>query len=274
MNRIEARGVSKTYGHMNKTVALRAASLRVNSGEIVSLIGPNGAGKSTLIKLIANLEKSTEGSIRVTGRVGYVPEFPAFYEALTAKEHLSLINESRENNPATESTFLDLVKLDDSNKKVSQFSKGMKRRLNIAMALSTNPDIMLLDEPFEGLDPDITDELANMVLRFKKEGIAVLLTSHELSLVDKVSDRLVFIKDGVTVEQNLKEYRYYSIQINGSNEPPGSYNFEEVEVLSVDQNSIHIKCSEEYISKYLGFLVTSGVKVKEVRDESSRNLFK
>lgn len=183
-------------------------SFDVLSGEIFGFLGPSGAGKSTLQKILTGLLTTYKGSAQVNGteakrrdsgfyeNIGVDFEFPSLYEKLTARENLrffaSLYKQHRAIDPLLESVGL----LPEADKKVSDFSKGMKARLNFIKALLHDPALLFLDEPTSGLDPSNARRMKDIILQEKARGKTVLLTTHNMYDATELCDRVAFIVDG------------------------------------------------------------------------------
>ncbi|MGE7944908.1 ABC transporter ATP-binding protein [Lysinibacillus xylanilyticus] len=188
-----------------------AVNMHVKKGEIYGFLGPNGAGKTTVMKMLTNLTKPTGGDIEIFGekltdqsyevlkRLGTIIEYPIFYENLTAKETLELHCEYMGYYDKKEITHvLDLVKLTNSEeKRVKDFSLGMKQRLGIARAIITKPELLILDEPINGLDPVGIKELRELFKMLCKEyGITIIISSHILGEIEQMADTIGVIKNG------------------------------------------------------------------------------
>ncbi len=200
---LETRDLKKYYG---KQLAVKDVSLKIPKGTVYGLLGPNGAGKSTTLKMLTGLIKPSEGEIIAFGepwqrkhleRIGSLIESPALYGNLTAVEnlliHIRLMGIPREKIY----DVLELVDLKNTGKKlVSQFSMGMKQRLGIAIALVGDPELLILDEPTNGLDPVGIQELRELICSFPKRGITVLISSHILSEVSQIVDNVGIISEG------------------------------------------------------------------------------
>ncbi|MGH2626606.1 MAG: ABC transporter ATP-binding protein [Anaerolineales bacterium] len=210
---IETRGLTKLYG---TTTAVDHLSLTVRRGEVFGLLGPNGSGKTTTILMLLGLTEPTAGTVRVLGqdparqplqvkaRVGYLPDSVGFYEELTARENLAYT--ARLNRiPEAEAdarieqalTRMGLGRVID--RPVSSYSHGMKRRLGMADVLIKQPEIIILDEPTLGLDPEAAREFLDMVRELRKDGFTVLLSSHLLHQVQAICDRVGLFRLGVMV---------------------------------------------------------------------------
>jgi ABC-2 type transport system ATP-binding protein len=209
-NVIEARGLLKLYG---ATRAVDAIDLSVRRGEIFGLLGPNGAGKTTTILMMLGLTETSGGSVDVLGfnpvrqplevkrRVGYLPDSVGFYDNLTARENLTytarlLAIPRREAGGRIMDALKSVQLADVADKRVGTYSRGMKQRLGIAEIVMKRAEVAILDEPTSGLDPHATYELLEMIRGLKKNGVAVLLSSHLLDRVQSVCDRVALFNKG------------------------------------------------------------------------------
>ena len=222
--------VKVTYGS-GKAVkqALKGLDLKLDRGQIFGFIGPNGAGKTTTIKCIVGLMQPQDGEILIGGHpagskkaqalIGYLPEVSYYYNYLTACEYLKLCGRicriaGKELNSRIDST-LELVGLETPKKKlIKHFSKGMIQKLGLAQALLHDPELYVLDEPTSGLDPLARMRFRDIILDLRSRGKTVFFSSHELSEVELISDRVAIIRDGEMVEQGgidrvLQPFREY-----------------------------------------------------------------
>ncbi|MEA1008257.1 bacitracin ABC transporter ATP-binding protein [Bacillus cereus] len=213
---------------------ISSVNMHVKRGEIYGFLGPNGAGKTTIMKMITNLIKPTSGDIEIFGekltdtsyevlkRMGTIIEYPVFYEKLTAKENLELHCEYMgyyDKNAIDHA--LNLVKLHGiDNKKVKDFSLGMKQRLGIARAIMTKPELLILDEPINGLDPIGIKELRDLFKMLCKEyGITLLVSSHILGEMEQMADTIGVIQNGKLIKEvsmksiNGKQTEYIEITV-------------------------------------------------------------
>ena len=193
--------------YFKKQKAVNKVSLNIEKGIIYGLLGPNGAGKSTTLKMLTGMIKPTAGKIIFDGKswnrkslskIGALIENPPIYENLSARENLKV----RQLLIGVEETRIDevlqIVSLADTGKKkAGQFSLGMKQRLGIAMALLGDPELLILDEPTNGLDPIGIEELRELIRSFPKQGITVILSSHILSEVQLIADKIGIISNGI-----------------------------------------------------------------------------
>ena len=200
---LETKNLTKNIKNEN---IIKGLSLKVPKGETYGLLGPNGAGKSTTMKLLCGLLKPSEGEVIFKGKpwsrdtlnkIGVLIESPAIYGNLTAKENM-LIHACMLGVSENEITrVLKLLKIDKTGKKkVSNFSLGMKQRLVIAIALLGNPDLIILDEPTNGLDPIGIQELRDLIKRLNENQITVLVSSHNLAEIQHIASYIGIIING------------------------------------------------------------------------------
>ena len=192
-----------------------SVNMHVQKGEIYGFLGPNGAGKTTIMKMITNLIKPTNGEIEIFGdkltdqsyevlkRIGSIIEYPIFYEKLTAKETLDLHCEYMGfYNKKEIEKVLEMVNLHTGGKPVKEFSLGMKQRLGIARAIITKPELLILDEPINGLDPIGIKEIRELFRILCKEyGITILVSSHILGEIEQLADTIGVINNGKLIKE-------------------------------------------------------------------------
>ena len=208
---LRAEGLTKVYD--NGTKALDGLNLEVGNGQVYCLLGQNGAGKSTTINLFLNYVQPTSGAafvddidvaaepLRARERIAYVPETVMLYSALTARQNLTFFAElSGKSGPwnGELEQMLDQVGLPRrvANQRVGTFSKGMRQRLAVAVALVKGCDNLLLDEPTSGLDPKAANEFMDLVVSLRDQGKAILMSSHDIFRARDVSDVVGIMRDG------------------------------------------------------------------------------
>ncbi len=195
-----------SYG---KNPFIENLEFHVSEGEIFGFLGPSGAGKSTLQKILIGMLPRYQGSVTVMGnevraidnsyyeKIGIDFEFPSLYEKMTARENLHFFASLYENVETDMDALLDGVGLlHDADKKVSDFSKGMKSRLNFIKSLLHKPKLLFLDEPTSGLDPSNSRMMKDLILEQKKRGTTIILTTHNMQDAEELCDRVAFIVDG------------------------------------------------------------------------------
>lgn len=210
---LEVRALKKVYGNI---VAVDAISLYISKGETLGLLGPNGAGKTTTVAMIAGLLRPDSGEVLIEGRalrgdtdpikrkIGLVPQDIALFDELTARDNLAFFGALYGLNGASgkraSAEALELVGLTDRAKdKVGTFSGGMKRRLNLAAALLHDPEILLLDEPTVGVDPQSRNAIFDNLETLKKRGKTLLYTTHYMEEAERLCERLVVIDHGKVI---------------------------------------------------------------------------
>ena len=211
--------------HLTKTIdgkeLVKAVNIHVKKGQIYGFLGPNGAGKTTVMKMVTNLWKPTEGTIELFGevltpasyevlkRMGSIIEFPSFYDHLSGKENLRLHCEYMGYyNPGSVENALEMLELTEAaDKPVKKYSLGMKQRLGIARAILCRPELLVLDEPTNGLDPAGMKKLRDLFKMLCTEyGITVMISSHILSEVESIADTIGIINHGNMVKEiSMKE---------------------------------------------------------------------
>jgi ABC-2 type transport system ATP-binding protein len=229
---IDLRDAAKTYKSFKQAIpALQGVDLQVQRGELFGLLGPNGAGKSTLVKILMTVINPTRAGGTMLGqpighkptlaRVGYLPEHHRFPDYLTATQILHFFGAMSGVDRATRTRLapklLDAVGLANVGRKtVRQFSKGMRQRLGLAQALINDPDLLLLDEPTDGVDPEGRRDIRQLLLELKRQGKAVLVNSHILAELELIIDRAAIIYAGKlhdqgTIDQLTSYARRYEI---------------------------------------------------------------
>ncbi len=230
---IDLTNVSKRYpGGVH---ALQGIDMRVRRGEIFGLLGPNGAGKSTLVKILLTVIRPTRAEGSVLGfpighkptlaRVGYLPEHHRFPEYLTGAQVIdfygALARTPRPQRRRLGAALLDLVGMTAwADKRVKGYSKGMRQRIGIAQALVNDPDLVVLDEPTDGVDPVGRRDIRQVVSRLRDEGRTVFLNSHLLSELEMVCDRVAILVQGRvashgTIDELTKDRQYYELTLAG-----------------------------------------------------------
>ena len=214
---IETNNLSKKYSN---DIVVNSVNMHVEKGKIYGLLGKNGAGKTTTMCMLLNLTYPSSGDIFLFGKdvksypkeiysnIGSIIETPGFYENLTAYENLKIIGKIRgDYNPQKIKLVLEMVNLGDvKSKKFKDFSLGMKQRLGIAAAIMHNPELLILDEPINGLDPFGIKEIRTLLKRLSHEfGLTILISSHILSEIENIADVIGFMDEGVLIEEISRE---------------------------------------------------------------------
>ena len=225
---IEVEGLVKTYGAVQ---AVQGLSLAVRKGEIVGLVGPNGAGKTTTLRCVTGIIPPTAGRVRIAGfdlmaqpieakrRLAFVPDDPRLFDYLTAWDHLTITARLYGVADGAERAKLLLDELELGDRRdayPSELSRGMKQKLMVAMALLHRPEALLLDEPLTGLDPVAMRHMKNRIETVASSGVAVILSSHMLHLVEELCERVIVVVRGKKVlDGTLEEIRQASPGLSG-----------------------------------------------------------
>jgi ABC-type multidrug transport system ATPase subunit len=282
---INVRNLSKRFGSFE---AVRDVSFSVNRGDVFGFLGPNGAGKSTTIRCLLSLIKPDNGMIELFGKsysnqrsailtnVGSIIEKPDFYKYLSAEKNLEIFARISGANVSKKSIqeMLDFVGLGDrGNHKVKGFSHGMKQRLGIAQTLLHNPDLIILDEPTTGLDPQGIIEIRNLILRLKTEQKkTVLLSSHQLSEIELIADRMVIINKGKTiVEGNVidllnAEDLVVRIETDDSNATVDIIHsvYSELDIRHINSREVEISTKKNIVHRLNELLVKADIAVHAI----------
>lgn len=208
-------GLTKKY---KKHTSVDGLNLRIERGQIYGFLGPNGAGKTTTIRMLLGLIKPTKGNIEIFGqnlnknrlqilqRIGSLVESPTYYGNLTGRENLEAVRRLRDLPEKRVSEVLEIVRLTKvANRLTKEYSLGMKQRLGIAVALLSNPDLLILDEPTNGLDPSGIQEIRELIKELPEAGMSVLVSSHLLSEIDQMATQVGIINNGKMIFQDSIE---------------------------------------------------------------------
>lgn len=288
---IEVKNLTKRFGDFE---ALKDVSFTVYKGDVFGFLGPNGSGKSTTIRCMLSLIKPDSGSVMVFGKpisenrisilskTGSIIEKPDFYKYLSAEKNLEIFARISGTVSSKKDIYkmLEFVGLRGREKdKVAGFSHGMKQRLGIAQTLLHNPDLIILDEPTTGLDPQGIIDIRNLILQLKsEEKKTVLLSSHQLSEIEIIANRMVIINNGKSIIEgdvskllNTEEL-IVNIEVNELQTAQNiiSNNFKNIQILSKDVNHIQLSINKSQVPALNKALIENGVEVYSI--ESKRKL--
>ncbi|PFJ06664.1 bacitracin ABC transporter ATP-binding protein [Bacillus cereus] len=273
---LEVVNVSKYY---KKKKVIQNVSFKIEKGEVIGLIGPNGAGKTTLMKIIMNLINKYEGEIILQDvkhrkkRIGCIIENPGFYPNLTGLDNLRYFSEvSGGFNEQHVLSIIELLNINGFvNKKVKHYSLGMKQRLGIAQALLNKPDLLILDEPTNGLDPEGVVEMRNVIKDIvKKYSISVLISSHILSEIENICDKVLFLQNGSLINTiDLKnitdcDLLNYKIETNYPDKLKDFLKNKMIPILKEEENSVTFKINRNDIEELIIHLVNNGIRFSAV----------
>src|SRR4051812_40091207 len=274
---IRAEGLTKRFFQRGEVVAVDHLNLEVEEGEIFGFLGPNGAGKTTTIKMLLGLIFPDEGTAEVLGypagalemrrQVSYLPENPYFYDHLTGGELLDfygrLFRLGNSDRAKRVDALMDLVGLkNDKSKQLKQYSKGMMQRIGIAQALINDPKVLIFDEPTSGLDPVAHIEIRNLIESLREQGKTVFLSSHQLSDVELVCDRICILNYGKLVksgrvEDLVAEGRTEIVAADVPSELQGRIN-EVTGAVAAENGHVRITCSDDTLVNEVVDMIRSG----------------
>lgn len=281
MNQIlNVENINKT---LSKKHILKNVSFSLNEGQILGFIGPNGAGKTTTIKLILGLQKIDSGKITINGydvkkdfekaieRVGAIVENPDSYMYLTGYQNIKLISNLYKN--IDEKRIQEVINItglqNRINDKVSKYSLGMRQRLGIAISILNKPNLLILDEPTNGLDPEGIKELRDLLKKLaKEEKMGILISSHNLAELESFCNNVCIIKNGEIISQNtISEIKKettpsYLIELNKTDNI-GKIIDTKYEIL--DSNNIKVTCSHKELSNILKKLLEKDYEIYEAK---------
>ncbi|MCP1160639.1 ABC transporter ATP-binding protein [Bacillus infantis] len=217
-------GIHKTYG---KDKILKGIRFQIDEPKIVALVGPNGSGKSTLLNIIANLQQADQGKVTILHKsnqdysifkeISFMQDNSVLYDYLTGYDHLQFIGDMQGISKKRLLSTAKRVGMDAYlNKKVGKYSLGMKQHLLLTMALVNEPKLLILDEPLNGLDPTSSIRVRNLLLEEQQKGTCILLSSHNLSEIDRVTSYILFMKGGELIEENIALYEkvFYHVLVD------------------------------------------------------------
>ncbi|MCF6168223.1 gliding motility-associated ABC transporter ATP-binding subunit GldA [Lutibacter sp.] len=291
---IEVKNVTKLYDEQK---ALNAINITIKKGEVVGFLGPNGAGKSTLMKIITGSINASKGTVLVSGfdivtqkieaqkKIGYLPEHNPLYLEMYVKEYLQF-NASiyNINNKEVEKIISKVGLTSEAHKKISQLSKGYRQRVGLAAALLHNPEVLILDEPTTGLDPNQLVEIRNLIKEMGKEK-TVLFSTHIMQEVEAICNRVVLINKGkIVADKNLKELKKNQEQVI---EVEFDFKVEKQFVMAIPHlksadNSIHTSwiltfdTEKDMRSKVFDFAHENGLKILSLttKNQNLESLFR
>lgn len=215
MSVLSVKDLSKSYG---KHKVLDNVSLEIRPGELVALVGPNGSGKTTFLNCIANVINIDSGTVEILGKphtdvsifhkYSYMIDNTVLYGYLTGLDHLKFVCETRKLSKDAVRKAVETIGIKNFiTKKVKEYSLGMKQQLLLAMAILNEPDFLVLDEPFNGLDPTTIIKVRKLLMELREQGTTVFLSSHNLAEVDQMTSHIVFVKDGKFIVEDISKYQ-------------------------------------------------------------------
>lgn len=221
---LSVENIHKSYG---KEDVLKGISFTIDQPEIIALVGPNGSGKSTLMNVITNLLAANSGKVTVLNKsntdphifkeIAFMQDNSVLYDYLTGYDHLQFIGDVQNISKEQIMQTAKRVGIESYlNKRVRHYSLGMKQHLLLTMALLNEPKLLILDEPLNGLDPTSAIRVRELFLQLRDQGTAILLSSHNLAEIDRVTSNVLFLKEGRLIKEDLSkhEHVYYELTVS------------------------------------------------------------
>ncbi len=281
-NILECRSLCKTFG---KKQILKDVSFDIKEGDILGFIGPNGAGKTTTIKLILGLQSITSGKVYINGynvekeftkaikKVGAIVENPDMYMYMSGYDNLKLVSNMYKGIGTKRiDEVVKLVKLENRiNDKVSKYSLGMRQRLGIAQAILHKPNLLILDEPTNGLDPEGIKEMRELLVSLaRNEKMAILISSHNLAELDNFCNKVCIIKNGEIIETSeisaiKKDIEHEKFIIEIENTKGINKIYKEAEIINDKVFKINIK--RENVPDLVIDMVKNNIKIYEIKED-------
>ena len=272
---LHCKNLTKSFG---KKKIIDNISFDISAGEIVGFVGMNGSGKTTIIKLILNLQHKDFGKIIINNfdndinyvaaikEVGAIVETPAFYENLSGRKNLKLKSKIYNISDKSVDEIIDLVGLSkEIDEKVSKYSLGMKQRLGIALSLLNNPKLLVLDEPTNGLDIEGFNMLREVLKKLQNKKVGILISSHILSELDSICNKICIIKDGKIIETLEKDYKSDVGNIKYIFEVSNTDNINLLfDNIIISKNKFEVICNKEFIPIIIQSLVRSNIDIYSV----------
>lgn len=283
---VEVKGLQKNFGQFQ---ALKDISFEVNAGEVLGYIGPNGAGKSTTIRILLGIIRATQGKVQIFGKdvwqdsieihkkIAYVPRDVYLWPNLSGGETIDLF--LKLHGASNQEKRDQLIKKFDLNpkKKVRSYSKGNRQKIALIAALATEAELYIFDEPTSGLDPLMEAVFQEEVKALKAAGKAIILSSHILSEVEKLADRVAVIRKGEIVEtgtlDDLRHLTRYQYKVETEQETVGLKELSSVHDLQIKENEATFQADSDAIDEILKTLLLYGVKKLEATPPTLEDLF-
>ena len=272
---LKCNKINKSFG---KKHILKDVSFSICPGDILAFIGPNGSGKTTTIKLILGLQSIDSGTVMINGydnqknfikaiqSVGAIVENPDVYMYLTGYQNLKLYSDYYKNvNKDKLEKIIDVIGLKEHiNEKVSKYSLGMRQRLGIGKALLNNPNLLILDEPTNGLDPEGIKDLRDLLKKLAKEGVGILISSHNLAELESFCTKVCIINNGAIIEtSDVKKFKEeknkYFVSVDSTK------NIKYKNITNVQKDTFYFNGSKNDVNDLIKYLVKENVNIYEIK---------
>ena len=270
---LSVNDVHKSYG---KEKVLKGISFEIEGPQIIALIGPNGSGKSTLLNIITNLLAADRGEIKILNKhnkdpnvfreIAYMQDNSVLYDYLTGYDHLQFIGDVQGISKKQIMETAERIGNDGYlNKKVKNYSLGMKQHLLLAMAVLNQPKLLILDEPLNGLDPTSAIRVRELLLELSKGGTTILLSSHNLGEIDRVTSRILFLKDGNLIKEDISDFEQVRYEIDVADAVKAKNVLEEASIpVELIGTKLQIYSKDASLNNIFQLLEQKGLKLLDI----------
>ncbi|WP_010094069.1 ABC transporter ATP-binding protein [Ornithinibacillus scapharcae] len=274
---VEVKGLKKRY---KKQLVLKGIDVQIESPQIIALVGPNGSGKTTMLNCMTNLLSITEGKIELLGKkytdaslfydVSYLQDNRILYGNLTGYDHLKFICTIQK---------LPLTKIKEVarrvgmesylKKRVRNYSLGMKQHLLLAMAIINEPKLLLMDEPLNGLDPTSAINMRNILLELYKEGTTIIVSSHNLDEIDRLTNIIYFMKDGALLKESLQDFstKNYIMTVNNPEKAKKILSEQKIPFTINNQNQLELEEKMIEIQTVINHLNQNDITIQDIENQ-------
>lgn len=271
---VEVKNLKKKY---KKDWVLKGVEFAITEPQIVALVGPNGSGKTTLLNCMTNLLSIDSGTIQLLGKdhtdaslfydVSYLQDNRVLYGNLTAYDHLKFVCRVQKQPDAKIMEVAERVGMESYlHKRVQNFSLGMKQHLLLAIAIMNDPKLLLLDEPLNGLDPTSAINLRNILLELHDEGTTMIISSHNLDEIDRLTNTIFFMKDGQILEESLEDYtmKEFYLTVNDAEKTQKVFREHAIDFTADDNGQIVFRDAEASIQQVISLLNGQDVFIEDL----------
>lgn len=272
--------VSNLKKKYKKDWVLKGVNISVEKPQIIALVGPNGSGKTTLFNCMTNLVSINEGDIELVGKkhtdtslfkeVSYLQDNRILYGNLTAHDHLKFVCDVQKIPRSKIKEVVDRVGMASYlNQRVHSFSLGMKQHLLLALVIINDPKLLLMDEPLNGLDPTSAINMRNILLELADEGTTIIVSSHNLDEIDRLTNTIYFMKDGEVLEESLEDFvaKEYYIRVNDLEKAKQQLTDQEITFSIYDQEQIRFVDTDVAIQTVIDYLNEENITITDIEHE-------
>lgn len=274
---LSVENLQKNY---RKQAVLKGVNIQLDTPQIIALVGPNGSGKTTLFNCITNLVSINQGKIEVLSKkhtdpsifkeIAYLQDNRVLYGNLTAHDHLKFVCDVQNLDRTKLKEVVERVGMESYlNKRVNSFSLGMKQHLLLAIVLLNDPKLLLLDEPLNGLDPTSAINMRNILLELREAGTTIIISSHNLDEIDKLTNKIYFMKEGEIIEESLEDFiaKEYFMRVNDLEKAQVILKEKEVPFSVYNQEQINFVDTDIEIQTIIHYLNEQGLTILDIDHE-------